>query len=176
MNNEHAINEQMERMYGESYNRLREEHTWLSKIWANMIDPDMMLQLLDKSHYKLGYYEELCDYARWVRSQSEQFRNENYEKTLADYKQSVLADAGERGITSDALALKMWGYVIGHIRAYYLTSMYSDANSKALWEGRHPDADDENYAFKIKLRADVEASQSQRLFELINNPFLPNIK
>lgn len=172
MVNENKFSQEMERAFGDAFVQLEKQHHYLSDIWANCTDPYILLEMLSKSYYKQHYFEELC--AFWVWLDGQHPRQQNWVDP-ADKIRAARAKLEADDLTpSDGVDEKLWWSAWGEARhALELGPQYQI--NEALWDNKFPESKAEEFEFKNRLRLEVQASQAQKLIELIPDPFLPKL-
>ncbi len=168
----------MNYIFGESFSRLVEEHHYLPAIWEHCSDPDMMLEMLRHSNYRQDYFDELCEFDRWLSNERKKRERDlgDFDKYISYNKAKFESEISKGQLSSDRLEQCIWdaAFMYAHVS---VNKMTNDAVVGAIWDNILSKPDEETWErMKVEIREQSGKEQSQKLRELIPNPFLPNIK
>jgi hypothetical protein len=165
----------MEYSFGDDFTELVQQYKYLPDIWANCSDPNMMLEMLRKSDYRLDYYNELCEFGRWLHE--ERRKTERKPPSLDEflsYNKAHFEREIEAGkLNGERLPQLLWdaAFMYAHVS---VNKMFNNAIFDAIFDDTFPKSEAEEPEFRKKTRDRIWKAQAEELRELIDNPFLPN--
>jgi hypothetical protein len=167
----------MNHMFGAEFAQLAEKYQYLPAIWDNCSDPNIMLEMLRLSNYRLGYFEELCEFDRWLHSE-----RQKVDRDLGEFDELLSANEAkfkneiDRGqLSQERLEQCMWdaAFLYAHI---WSNKLIHHAAHSAIWDNLISPLDQQALESRqVELRDNAKVIQAQKMREQIPAPFLPNI-
>jgi hypothetical protein len=175
--NEDRMADELRKQFGGKFDALLEQHHFLSVIWRECLDTDMMLWILRLTPYRQSYYDELSEFVRSLFDEqiSSDERLGHVDTVLARQKFVLLEDNAKRTDRDEIVAYQLWEMVWELASYWWIPATHKNALKKAIWGGDYPDSDEERVAYRNASYDSLMQEQAKRLRELIRNPFLPNM-
>ncbi len=169
------IIEVLESRFGEDFRSLVVQHQYLPVIWKNCSDPEIMLEMLNLSEYRQGYFQELCDFARCLCVERQKTENDliDFDDHLAIKKiECEKENAAKQSLRN--LDECLWDVAHVYARDSIRFYLWPQANSASIFEDREPRSESEEMERRRMVQEKLWNEMAKKLRELIYDPFLPN--